>query len=84
MLLLDEVVGLLAALMHKRFIMTAELTVTFKKPVPTPSVLLCRAWLPKPSAGRKVWVEGTVEDGNGGVFATCRGLTVLLRSMERL
>lgn len=84
MVMLDEAMGYLAALQNKRWIMTAELIVKFKKPVPTPSVVLCRAWLLKPLAGRKIWVEGTVEDGNGGVYAVGNSLNVEVRAMEKL
>jgi thioesterase superfamily protein 4 len=54
---------------------TAFLNVTFKKPLPTPSVILCRTWLERCS-GRKLWVRGRIEDGEGGLFAEAEGLWV--------
>ncbi|KAI5856589.1 HotDog domain-containing protein [Tricharina praecox] len=48
---------------------TAFLNVTFKKPLPTPRVVVCRARITK-SEVRKKWVAGTLEDGEGTVYAT--------------
>jgi len=55
---------------------TASLTVEFKRPVPTPGLILCRAWLESRSKGRKLWVQGTLEDGNGGVYALAQSLFI--------
>ncbi len=55
---------------------TATLTVDFKRPVPTPGLILCRAWLDSRSKGRKLWVQGTLEDGKGGVYALAQALFI--------
>ena len=60
---------------------TAELTVKYEKPMPIPGVVLCRSWIEK-TEGRKVWIEGVLEDGKGLVFATGRSL--FIRFKEKL
>ncbi|KAJ9606441.1 hypothetical protein H2200_009402 [Cladophialophora chaetospira] len=52
---------------------TVKLTVEYKKPVTTPGTVMARAWIVK-IEGRKVWVEGVVEDGKGNVYARAEGL----------
>lgn len=47
----------------------------YKKPVPTPSTVLCRSWVER-KEGRKVWGKGTVEDGMGTVFALGEALFI--------
>ena len=78
-LLLDEVIG--AAADHikppDKSTMTAYLKVDYKKPVPTPSVVLCRAWIQR-TEGRKMFGMGTVEDGEGTVMAMGEGLFVAI------
>lgn len=54
--------------------LTATMTVNYKKRVPTPGVVLCRAWLEERSGGRKHWVRGTLEDGEGTVFVEATAL----------
>jgi len=75
--LLDEVIGM--ACEDERKMMTAYLNVGFKKPVATPSVVLCRGWVTK-REGRKIWAKGTIEDGKGVVMADGEALFV---SVER-
>ena len=72
--LLDEVCG--AAVAEPSF--TAYLNVTYRQPVRTPGVLMGRAWVRK-REGRKVWIDGCLEDGVGGVFAEAESLFVLVR-----
>ncbi|EJP64442.1 thioesterase superfamily protein [Beauveria bassiana ARSEF 2860] len=48
---------------------TLELNIRFKKPLATPGVYLCRAWLQKRTTGRKAWLQALIEDGNGEVYA---------------
>ena len=84
MLMLDEVMGLMVAVKTGAFnSATATLNVGFKKGLGTPRVVLCRAWVDKGRRpqGRKWWVKGTVEDGEGGVFATGEALFIGLREM---
>ena len=67
---------------------TVYMTVRFKRPLRTPGAVLCRGWLEEGrSGGRKLFVRGTVEDGEGGVFAEGEGLWVEVpegRMRERL
>lgn len=69
-LLLDEVIG--AAADHvsppDKSTMTAYLKVDYKRPVPTPGVVLRKAWIER-TEGRKLFGMGTVEDGQGTVMA---------------
>ncbi|OCL11698.1 hypothetical protein AOQ84DRAFT_373742 [Glonium stellatum] len=58
---------------------TAYLKITYKKPVRTPGVVLCTAKFEK-REDNKAWVVGTVEDGQGTVFATGEALFVEPRS----
>jgi thioesterase superfamily protein 4 len=76
--LLDEVIGMAVDNLRpqNRSVMTAYLNVDYKKPVRTPSVVLCRAWVEK-TEGRKMFGRGTVEDGEGGVLALGEGLWVV-------
>lgn len=65
----------------KRGTYTVSLKINYRKPVPTPGIVLCRASLIK-IAGRKVWVDATIEDGDGVVYAT--GETMFLKSKASL
>jgi acyl-coenzyme A thioesterase PaaI-like protein len=59
---------------------TATITVDFKRPVDTPSVVLARAWVIEIS-GRKIWVSGVLEDGMGGIYAVGKALFILAKPM---
>lgn len=76
--ILDEAMGMVVSLYGSPGMSgyTAFINVQFKKPVPTPGVVLCRTWLESRSSGRKRWVRGTVEDGKGGLFAEADGLWI--------
>jgi thioesterase superfamily protein 4 len=78
-LVLDEVIGTAADHVKPpdKLTMTAYLKVDYKKPVPTPSVVMCRAWIQR-TEGRKMFGRGTVEDGEGTVMATGEGLFVVI------
>lgn len=81
-LMLDEVTGQLAAEVFGRYnIITAGLKVAYKRKISTPAVVLCRAWLGEVK-GRKAKIEGTIEDGMGGVYAI--GQTVFVKLDRRL
>lgn len=75
---MDEMMGYAAMYTRTpgRTSYTATMTVDYKKPVPTPSVLLCRAKLDESSRGRKMWTTGILEDGEGTVYATGKALFV--------
>lgn len=83
--LLDEVIGLAADDVRPRdkSTMTAYLKVDYKKPVRTPAVVLCRAWVEK-SEGRKLFGRGTVEDGEGVVLAEGEALFVVVEKVTGL
>jgi thioesterase superfamily protein 4 len=80
--LLDEAMGSLAGI-HKepgKSIFTAYMRVDYKKPVPTPSFILIRITLDPKSATRKIFVNGTIESGNGVVYT---GGEALFLEVER-
>ena len=79
--LLDEVMGTPVFVQWPAGCVTGELTVKYERPLPIPSVVLCRAWVEK-SDGRKVWIAGLLEDGNGLVFAT--GQSLFIKFKEKL
>lgn len=81
-LMLDEVTGQLASEVFGRYnIITAGLQVVYKRKISTPTAVLCSAWLGEVK-GRKARVEGRIEDGLGGVYAT--GQTVFVALDRRL
>lgn len=76
--ILDEAMTMLACL-HRpegQSGMTASLTVDYKKPVPTPCTILAKCFLLPESRGRKVYLKGSLEDGEGAVFATAKILVI--------
>ncbi|KAH8591597.1 thioesterase family protein-like protein [Bisporella sp. PMI_857] len=82
-LLLDEALGLSAQNFRPKDkkTMTAYLNVNYKKPVTTPSVVLCRASVDRVE-GRKLYVKGSIEDGNGTVLSTAEALFIVLDSIS--
>ena len=83
--LLDEALGVAAekARPADKSTMTAFLKINYKKPVRTPSVVLCRARLDK-KEGRKLWVTGQIEDGEGNVMSTAEALFLVVERMKPL
>lgn len=77
--LLDQTMGRLIWYMHGTFPATAEMTVKYKKPIPSSSVVLCRARVVK-DEGRYVRTVAWVEDGKGKVFA--EGHAKFLKSVK--
>jgi acyl-coenzyme A thioesterase THEM4 len=83
-LVLDELLGQVAYAHRDHpdaHLFTATMTVDFERPLRTPALVLGRGWLDAPRCvGRKVWVEGVLEDGSTGVvFARARSLFVRVR-----
>lgn len=78
-LLLDEIKGTAADSIRPQYknTMSAYLKVDYKKPVPTPTVVLCRAWVQR-TEGRKMFTEGTIEDGEGVVYAKGEALFIVI------
>ncbi|KIW83016.1 hypothetical protein Z517_02259 [Fonsecaea pedrosoi CBS 271.37] len=52
---------------------TVALNVTYKKPVGTPGTIMARSWITR-AEGRKIWVHGVIEDGQGNVHAEAEGM----------
>lgn len=80
--LIDEATGQCVFPVFGSNIVTAEMTVQYKKMLPTPSVILVRAWIDREPERRKVWVKASVEDGLGGVFAT--GTTLFINIKPKI
>ena len=76
---LDEVMGLAALQIFRRSdsetFFTVELNVQFIKPIPTPSLVLCRGSVSK-TQGRRLWAESSLEDGKGTVCVKGSGVFV--------
>ncbi|KAG9242229.1 thioesterase family protein-like protein [Calycina marina] len=77
-LMLDEALGLAAENSRPldKITMTAYLKVDYKKPVTTPSIVLCRAWVEK-TEGKKLFLRGTVENGEE-VLSIAEGLFIVM------
>jgi len=76
--IMDEVMWLVASF-HKppdTTTFTAFITVNFKKPILTPSILLCRARLEEKSNRRKLFTKAILENGEGSVYATAESLFI--------
>ena len=74
---LDEIMGLLldqSSVIRKTFF-TASMAIQYRKPVPIPVIVLCRALLVERS-GRKVKVRSMMEDGQGTVFIEANALYI--------
>ncbi|KAF1808735.1 hypothetical protein P152DRAFT_207532 [Eremomyces bilateralis CBS 781.70] len=52
---------------------TVQLNISYKNPVKTPGTIMARSWVVK-AEGRKIWVQGVIESGNGIVHATSEGI----------
>lgn len=79
--LFDEALALggLMTLDEGKSFVTAESKLVYKAPLPTPSLVLVRVWVHK-HEGRKVWVQGSMEDGHGLVYATSEALYITLKA----
>ena len=74
-LMFDEAFGqLMTTFLDRDWLITAELAVSFKRPLRTPAVVLCTTWIETEPEGRKTWMRGKLEDGLGGVYAEGRAL----------
>lgn len=75
--LLDEVMGLLldqSTILRKMFF-TASMTVQYRRTIPIPTVVLCRALLVG-RKGRKVQVRSIIENGKGIVYLEADALFI--------
>lgn len=81
-LLLDHLLGRTASVSSGSTApATATMTIDYKAPVDTPGVVLVRGW-PTSIEGRKVWVSGVIEDGEGGVKAQGKALFIKERDKK--
>lgn len=72
-MLVDEACGLTNMLYNEKHTFTASLTVNYKKPIPAPGVVLCRAQITKVE-GRKRFVRCIVEGPDRIIYADCNAL----------
>ncbi|KAI1127822.1 thioesterase superfamily protein [Nemania abortiva] len=83
--ILDEVIGMLIPINQERkripggTYMTAYLNTSFVKPVPTPITILTRTWFTKVE-GRKLFMQGTIEDENGVILVRADALYIQLKT----
>ncbi|KAF2429974.1 Thioesterase/thiol ester dehydrase-isomerase [Tothia fuscella] len=56
-----------------RTMFTVQLNVAYRNPVRTPGTIMITSWVTK-REGRKVWVSGRIEGGNGEIHAEGEGL----------
>lgn len=77
--LLDEVIGYAGQFERPKgkTTMTAYLNTQYKRPIWTPGIVLCRAWIDR-KEGRKLFGRGTIEDGEGNVMATGEALFLVV------
>ena len=73
---LDEAMGG-AAWLNKFYVMTGQLTVSFKKPLPLDMQIFADAWVDKIER-RKVLVKSHLISDNGLVYAAAEGVFVRL------
>ncbi|KAJ9651081.1 hypothetical protein H2198_009635 [Neophaeococcomyces mojaviensis] len=84
--ILDETMGLLCMLHDHNIkepgprdsLYTANLNVSYRAPIPTPSTVLVKTWLVK-RQGRKLFSKGQIVDEKGTVLAEADGLWVVAR-----
>jgi len=76
--LFDESLSSAALQVLPRAFMTANTVIRYKKALPTPSAVLIISEVVR-WEGRKVWVKGSKEDGNGGVYAEAECLYIMPR-----
>ncbi|KAF1959822.1 hypothetical protein CC80DRAFT_489902 [Byssothecium circinans] len=62
---------------------TAYLNTSYKKPVPAPGILLCKARFERRERN-KIYLSGSIEDGRGTVFTTCEGMFVEVKTDYKL
>lgn len=64
-----------------RSVFTAQLNVSYKAPVRTPSTVQARSWIKSvEDNGRKIWVEGIIEGGDDGSLLHARAEGLWIRA----
>ncbi|TVY85765.1 Acyl-coenzyme A thioesterase, partial [Lachnellula willkommii] len=61
--------------------MTAYLKINYKKPVRAPGKILCTAKVYR-KEGRKMWISGTIEDGEGTILTTAEALFLVVEPVK--
>lgn len=74
---MDQTMGALVRAYVKTDPHTKYLNIEFVKPLATPGAVLCRAWLTR-IEGRKLWVSGKMEDGQGNVYIAAEALFIVV------
>lgn len=78
--ILDDTMGMVAGLHQSPGMSTytATVSISYKKPVPAPGAIICRTWLEKRSGGRKLYLRGRIEGGDGdrALYADAESLWV--------
>lgn len=82
-MLVDEACGLANMIYNEEHTFTAYLNVNYKKPIPTPSVVLCRAAITKVQ-GRKRFVKCSVEGPSGLIYAESDSLFLQFKEGYKL
>lgn len=72
--IMDLTLATAAAKLHGAII-TTKLDIDFKRPIPTPCVVLCKAFGTK-IEGKKCFAQCTVEDGTGKILASATSVFV--------
>lgn len=75
---MDQTMGTLAYAYPNTHPYTKYLHINFEKPFRTPGAVLCRVWLTRID-GRKLWVSGRMEDGQGNLYITAEALFMTVR-----
>ncbi len=69
---LDETMGWAPCVVEKRFCVSVEISVSYRKSLPIGLPVTVRGWMT--SSTRRIWeAEGDIRDAEGTVFATGRG-----------
>jgi acyl-coenzyme A thioesterase PaaI-like protein len=79
--LFDEALSLAALQVLPGTFITANTLIRYKKLVPTPTVLLVRSEVVR-WEGRKCWVKGVMEDGEGKIYAEAECLYIMVRQRK--
>ena len=80
--ILDETMAWSAISLLQRFILTREMTVRYRKPVPVGSDLVVTGYPDRRSDDRNVTMAAEIVDGDGDVCCTGRGEFVLFTEEE--
>ena len=80
--IMDQAASICAITIAGPSAVTAEMVLRYKRSVPLPGVVLCRTVATKRD-GRKLWVQGIIEDGVGTVFCEADAL-FLTKKLEKL